>query len=229
MIWNSKNGVGVDVLVEIDVVVPEHEIVRGERRAVGPLGALAQVDRRRLAVVADLPVAGEAGDDLGARVIEGQDLVERNDPVAVLVVGRSGERSAPVAAVFADFAQRLHDEKLRRLGQALVDRGQLSGLHLLGENRSLLEGLRKGLGVKDDLRSFQLSDQRRADFCGRRRRGLRDCRPRPHREGCDERKTRQHKCRAHRFHTILLWFVRVGSQEAPRSKRVGRSCAIAAA
>src|SRR6185437_4170987 len=47
-------------------------------------------------------------------------------------------------------------------------------------------------------------------------------------EGCAERKTRQHKCRAHRFHTILLWLVRVGSQKAPRSERVGRSCAVAA-
>src|ERR1700704_6333314 len=103
---------GVDVLVEIDLLIPEQEIVRGERRPVGPLGALAQENRCRLAVVADLPVAGEAGDDLGARVIESKDLVERIDPVAVLVVGRSGERSAPVAPVFSNFAQRLHDEKL---------------------------------------------------------------------------------------------------------------------
>ena len=80
---------GDDVLVEIDVLVPEHEIVRRERLAVGPLGALAQVNRRRLAVVADLPVAGEAGDDLGAGVIEGEDLVGRNDAVAVFMVGRS--------------------------------------------------------------------------------------------------------------------------------------------
>src|SRR6266403_5300660 len=90
---------GVDVLVEIDLLIPEHEIVRRKRIAVGPLGALAQENRGRLAIVADLPVAGEAGDDLGARVIEGEDLVERIDAVAVLVVGRSGESSAPVAAV----------------------------------------------------------------------------------------------------------------------------------
>src|SRR5437899_7738265 len=31
---------GVDVLVQIDLVVPEHEIIRGKRRAVGPPGAL---------------------------------------------------------------------------------------------------------------------------------------------------------------------------------------------
>ena len=167
---------GVDVLVEIDVLIPEHEIVRRKRLAVGPLGALAQENRCRLAIVADLPVAGEAGNDLVARVIEGEDLVERIDPVAVLVVGRSGESPAPVAAVFSDFAQRLHHKKLRRLGQAFIDRGQLSCLHLLGKNRGLLEGFREGLGVEDDLRSFQLSDQRRADFCGRRRRRLRDCR-----------------------------------------------------
>src|SRR5450631_3820237 len=102
----------VDVLVEIDLLIPEHEIVRGKRLAIGPFGALAQENRSRLAVVADLPVAGEAGDDLGARVIEGEDLVERDNPVAVLVVGRSGESSSPVAAVFSDFAQGLHDEKL---------------------------------------------------------------------------------------------------------------------
>src|SRR5213075_2686959 len=38
---------GIDVLVEVDLLVPEHEIVRGEWRAVGPLGALAQENRRR--------------------------------------------------------------------------------------------------------------------------------------------------------------------------------------
>src|SRR5437868_12906136 len=54
---------GVDVLVEIDLLIPEHEIVRRERLTVGPLRTLAQVNRCRLAVVADLPVAGEAGDD----------------------------------------------------------------------------------------------------------------------------------------------------------------------
>src|SRR6185503_7217698 len=118
----------VDVLVEINVLIPEHEIVRRERLAVGPLRSFAQVNRRRLAVVADLPVAGEAGNDLGARVIEGQYLVERIDPVAVLVVRRPGERSSPVAAVFTDFAQRLDDEKLRRLGQALIDGRKLSRL-----------------------------------------------------------------------------------------------------
>ncbi len=149
----------VDVLVEVDIVVPEHEIVGGERRAVGPLGALAQVDRRRLAVVADLPVAGEAGDDLAARVVEGQDLVERVDPVAVLVVGRSGECPSPVAAVLADLAQGLDDEKLRRLGQPLVDRGQLSGFNQRVEARRFLERLRKSLGVENDLRTFQFSDQ----------------------------------------------------------------------
>ena len=94
---------GDDILVEIDVLVPEHEIVRREGLAVGPLGAFAQVDRRRLAVVADLPVAGEAGDDLGAGVIEGQDLVGGIDAVAVFMVGRSGEGPSPVAAVFSRF------------------------------------------------------------------------------------------------------------------------------
>src|ERR1700676_3309229 len=107
-----EEGRGVDVLVEIDLLIPEHEIVRRKRLAVRPLGALAQENRCRLAIVADLPVAGEAGDDLGARVIEGEDLVERIDPVAVLVVGRSGESSSPVAAVFSSFAQGLHNEKL---------------------------------------------------------------------------------------------------------------------
>ena len=174
---------GVDVLVEIDVLVPEHEIVRGKRRAVGPPGTLAQVDRRRLAVVAHLPVAGEAGDDLGAGVIEGQDLVERIDPVPVLVVCRSGERPAPVAAVFSDLAQGLDHEKLGRLRQTFVDRGQLSGFHLFGQNRGLLECLRKRLGIEDDFRSLELSDQRRADLRGLRgvrgRRRLCDRRPDP--------------------------------------------------
>ena len=103
---------GDDIFVQIDVFVPEHEIVRRKRLAVGPLGAFAEVNRRRLAVAADLPVAGEAGDDLVAGVIEGEDFVGRNDAVAVFMVGRSREGPSPVAAVFSCFFQGLHDEKL---------------------------------------------------------------------------------------------------------------------
>ena len=157
------------VFVQVNVVVPEHEIVGGERLAIRPPGALAQIDRRRPAIIADLPVARETGDDLGAGVIEGQDLVERIDPVAVLVIGGTGERTAPVAAVLTDFMQRLDDEELRRIGQSLVDGGELARLHQRVERRGFLERLREGLRIEDDLRSLELADQRRANFW---RRGL---------------------------------------------------------
>ena len=119
-------------------------------------------------------------------------------------------------------SQRLHDEELRRLGQALVDRGQLAGLHLLGEHRGFLEGLRKGLGVEDDLRPLELADQRRADLRGFAAAGVADCAAaasRPHRKRAEESKTRQHTYRAHRFHTNLLFPCSVSVARKARGSR----------
>src|SRR3546814_9336136 len=53
-----------ELTVKVDVLVPEHEVVGPERGAVGPLHPLPQRDGDRLAVVAELPVLGDAGHDL---------------------------------------------------------------------------------------------------------------------------------------------------------------------
>jgi hypothetical protein len=155
---------GHDVLVEVDVLVPEHEVVGGQRPAVRPLGALAQVDRGGLAIVAHLPVAREARDDLRGGVVEREDLVCGNDAVAVLVVGRAREGASPVAAVLADLVQRLDHKELRRLRQALVDRRQLARLHERVEHWRFLEGLGVGVAVEDDGRALELADERGAEL-----------------------------------------------------------------
>ena len=88
-----------DVLVAVDVLVPEHEVVGGERRAVRPPQALAQMEREGLAVLAHLPALGERGARHGAGVVDQDRPVGGLDAVAVLVVAGAGEAAPPDAAV----------------------------------------------------------------------------------------------------------------------------------
>src|SRR5262252_10412670 len=117
---------GHEVLVEVDLLVPDDEVVGGEGDAVGPLHTLAQVDGDALAVVALLPVLGHAGHDLGARVVPEEDLVGGDDAVAVLAVTRTGEAAPPGAAVAADGVERLDHHGL--LGHPLLHGWELAAL-----------------------------------------------------------------------------------------------------
>ena len=62
------------------------------------------------------------------------------------------------AAVLADLVQRLDHERI--LPDALGDGRQLAGLDQRGELRRFLEGLGELRGVGDDLRAFELPDER---------------------------------------------------------------------
>src|SRR5262249_34546978 len=63
----------------------------------------------------------------------------------------------PRAAVLADLAQRLDDERI--LPDALAHGRKLAGLHELGELRRLLERLWISREVGDDLGALELADQ----------------------------------------------------------------------
>src|SRR5205085_12401424 len=104
------------------------------------LHALAQEDRRALAVLADLVALGDARHDLRAGGVPEQKLVARAHAVAVLAVAGSEKAAAPGAAVLADAAQRLEDHRL--LGEALLDRRQLAGLDQRRDLGRLVELLR---------------------------------------------------------------------------------------
>ena len=140
---------------------------------------------RDLPVVAEPPVLDEAGRDLVAGVVPHQDLVRGDDAVAVLVVGGPGEAAAPPAAVLPDLLQGLDDHQVARLGQALLDRGQLAGLDQLGQHRRFLERLGELRQIADDLGAFQLADELGAELrlrlAGQRRRRAAPGRRRRHR------------------------------------------------
>ena len=111
-------------------------------------------------VRADLPAAGDVGHDLRPGVVEEEQLVVLGDAVAVGVVEGPGEPAAPGAAVLADLAERLDDQRV--LADALLDGRQLAGLDQLGELGGLLEALRHLGGIGDDLRPLELADEVRA-------------------------------------------------------------------
>ena len=64
--------------------------------------------------------AGDVRDELGAGVVAVEELVVLGDAVAVGGVEGPGEAAAPGAAVVADLAERLDDQRV--LADALLDR-----------------------------------------------------------------------------------------------------------
>ena len=145
------------ILVLVHVFVPEDEIVRCKRRAVGPLHALAQEQGGAAAVGAGLKTLGDAGRDRGAVDVPEQQLVAGAHTVAVLAVAGAEKAAPPDAAVFSDAAQRLEHHRLLR--NALLDRRQFAGLDQFGQRRRLAELLRPLRGIGDDGRIFQFSDE----------------------------------------------------------------------
>ena len=146
-----------EILVLVHVLVPEHEVVGRERRAIGPFHALAQEQCGAAAVGTGLPALRHPGRDLRAVDVPEQQLVGGAHAVAVLAVAGPEEAAPPGAAVFADAAQRLDHHRLLR--HALLDRRQLAGLDEFGQRRRLAEFLRPLRRVGDDGRVFQFSDQ----------------------------------------------------------------------
>src|SRR5262249_49931459 len=144
-------------LVSVDVLEPEDEVVGGERLAVAPLHAAAQVHEPGASAVLHLEAPGEVRQGLVARVVPEHQMVRpRAAAEPVPEVRRAREAGAPRAAVLADLLQRFDDQRI--LADSLGHRRQLARLDELGELRRLLERLGGLRGVGDDLRAFELAD-----------------------------------------------------------------------
>ena len=113
-----------EVLVLQNVLVPEHDVVGGEGRAVRPLHPLAQLDGPGLEIRGRGDALRQLHFDRGAVRPEAGEHVVDHTVDAVEVRGPQ-ETAAPDAAVLADFIAR-NDERMLR--QALLDRRQLAGL-----------------------------------------------------------------------------------------------------
>ena len=104
------------ILVLVDVLEPEHEVVGGERLAVRPLHALAQVHDERPAAVLHLPrpwrCSGRSCCRCSPRTADCRAASSIRLPFSV--VGRAGEAAPPGAAVLADLVERLDDQRLLR-------------------------------------------------------------------------------------------------------------------
>ena len=118
------------------VVVDPHEVGGGERHAVRPLHPLAQVEGEHRAVVGQFVALGAVRDDLvEGRVGAEQERLGAAEHVAV--VGGTGARHAQLAAVLAYFRVGLQHQRI--VGQALLYRRQIAGLHHGGQHRRFLE------------------------------------------------------------------------------------------
>ena len=119
------------------VVEYPHEVGGGERHAVRPLHAFAQVEGEHGAVVGQFVPLGAVRDDLvQGRVGAEQERLGAAEHVAV--VGRTGARHAQLAAVLAYLRIGLQHHRI--VGQTILYRGQIAGLHHGGQHRRLLEG-----------------------------------------------------------------------------------------
>ena len=133
---------GAHVGVECEVVVPEDHVVRGERRAVGPLVALAQGEGEHGEVVVPLPALRDVGHD-GREVVghAHQVHVAHRQEVRRARLGRVRQH-VQHPAVAADPVVGRHDQRL--FGEALGHRRKFrvagdAPVHL-GDCRILLEG-----------------------------------------------------------------------------------------
>src|SRR5256712_6602566 len=113
--WQGRH----EVLVQENVLVPEEDVVGGERRAVRPPRALAKPDRPRPKVPGGLPPRGELWLDLGALRREPPEGVI-DDPDVVVGIGRAEERAPPHAAILPCPFDDRHNERIG--GGALLPR-----------------------------------------------------------------------------------------------------------
>src|SRR5712692_263096 len=153
---------GNQVLVLVDILVPEDEVIGREGMAVAPFHPATELERGGLAVGADLPGLGDIGHELGARVIPVEELVVLGGAMAIGGVEGAGEAPPPRAAVFPDLAARLDAEGI--LADPLLDGRKLARLDQLGELRGFLEALRIEGGIGDDLGPLELADEVRAQL-----------------------------------------------------------------
>ena len=133
-----------DLLVLVDVLKLEDDVVSRERRAVGPLHALAQVEGELGTIRTRLPTLGDVGDY--GRAIAGaaqQGLVPH--PVGQAVVRGTGGHAPPGAAVLTYRFRGGYDCRLQ--GQAIGDGGQRAVRHHGLQDRRFGELTDRGAGV----------------------------------------------------------------------------------
>src|SRR5262245_47301816 len=103
----------VEVVVLVEILVPEDDVVGGEGLSVAPLHAIAELDGEGLAAVADIVALSDVRDRLGTGVVPEEEVVRAGGgPVAVPLVARPGEAAPPRAAVLADLLDRLDDDRV---------------------------------------------------------------------------------------------------------------------
>ncbi len=126
-----------DLGVVDDIVPEEREVRGGERLAVAPPHALAQVEGQRARIVGELVVLDEV------RPVRAQVVVRGEQTLVDLGVDLQGEGSqlgeAPRAAVLAHGFRGLDDQHVVTARQALLERRELSGLHFRGQLGRLAE------------------------------------------------------------------------------------------
>ncbi len=154
---HHREGNRDQLLVQIHLLVPEHEVVSREGCAVAPPHPTAEGERDDLPIRTDFPGPGDVGNDLGPGVVPVEQFVVLGGAVAVGGVEGAREASPPGAAVFADLAERLDHERI--LAYALLHGRQLARLDQLRQSGGLLEALREQGGIGDDLGAFQLAHE----------------------------------------------------------------------
>src|SRR6266542_3546784 len=149
---------GVDLLVVVDVLVPEQDVVGGEWFAIGPLHPTAELHGDDLVVRAQLVGARDVRDDLAVLVVHEEEARRaRHEAMAGEVSSETtGDGLAQRAAVLADTVDGLDDELV--LPDPLRDRRELALLHERGELWGLLEGLRELRRIRDDHRAFEFPE-----------------------------------------------------------------------
>ena len=176
----AADGVGDEVLVLVDVLEPEHEVVGGERLAVAPLHAAAQVDEQRRA----RRPASRGPWRCSARPCRPCSPRTSGGPVPSSTGSRSRSPPGPVKP------RRQVPPYLPISCTGLMTSGSwpmrsatggsLPGLDQLGELRRFLERFGHLRGVGDDLGPFQLADERGFHAALRERAGGNDARDHHH-------------------------------------------------
>ena len=124
-----------DLLVEHDIVEPEHDIVGGEKLAVGPSHALAQGEGELSRVCVRFPGLGYVGDQAipiwrpDDQVFVAHEGVEAGRP-------RTEQGMAHRAAILTNGLQRFEDFRIG--GQTLIQGRQFAGSHHLLPLRGLV-------------------------------------------------------------------------------------------
>src|SRR5271166_5340530 len=125
------------------VLVPEDDVIGGERRPIRPPRTLPQQDRPDLEILRRLRPKRDLGFDRRTVGREAEQAVVDHTYI-IVGVGRAEECTPPDATILADLLNNLHHQWL--LGQPLFDRRQRAGLHLFRERRGfvVLATLRRG-------------------------------------------------------------------------------------